>query len=119
MIECFFGGEGARFVHEKGHAAAFDFALGQLGALFGANIRGSLKPLAGSNWSRDERIGGAYSSALPGYASARTALARPFDDRLFFAGEATSSGDFSTAHGAYDSGVRAADEASAALQRNK
>ena len=117
VVECFFGGEGARFVHEKGHAAGFDFALGQLTALFGSGIRGSLRPLAGSNWSRDERIGGAYSSALPGYASARTALARPFDDRLFFAGEATSAGDFSTAHGAYDSGVRAAEEACAALQK--
>jgi monoamine oxidase len=34
---------------------------------------------------------------------------------LFFAGEATSAEDFSTAHGAHDSGVRAATEAIAAL----
>jgi monoamine oxidase len=60
-------------------------------------------------------IGGAYSYALPGHAAARQVLARPFDDRLFFAGEATSAGDFSTAHGAHDSGVRAANEAIAAL----
>jgi len=38
-------------------------------------------------------------------------LARPFGDRLFFAGEATHAFDFSTAHGAHDSGVRAAEEA--------
>jgi len=44
-------------------------------------------------------------------------LARPFEHRVFFAGEATSPGDFSTAHGAHDSGVRAADEAIAALGR--
>jgi len=115
VIECFFGGDGARFVEESGHDAAFDFALGQLSALFGSGIRGALRPLIGSAWSQEKRVGGAYSYALPGQASARTALARPFDDRLFFAGEATSTGDFSTAHGAHDSGVRAAEEAIAAI----
>jgi monoamine oxidase len=54
---------------------------------------------------------------LPGHATARQALARAFDNRVFFAGEATSAGDFSTAHGAHDSGVRAAEEAITALLR--
>ena len=60
-------------------------------------------------------IGGAYGHALPGQADARTQLARPFAGRLFFAGEATYRTDFSTAHGAYESGVRAAEEAIGAL----
>jgi monoamine oxidase len=34
-------------------------------------------------------VGGAYSHALPGYAAARADLAHPFEERLFFAGEAT------------------------------
>jgi monoamine oxidase len=38
-------------------------------------------------------------------------LAAPVDGRLFFAGEATSPHFFSTAHGAHDSGKRAAKEA--------
>jgi monoamine oxidase len=42
-------------------------------------------------------------------------LARPLDQRLFFAGEATHHYDFSTAQGAYDSGHRAAEEAITAL----
>jgi monoamine oxidase len=42
-------------------------------------------------------------------------LARPFQQRLFFAGEATHVHDYSTAHGAHDSGVRAAEEVIAAL----
>jgi hypothetical protein len=37
------------------------------------------------------------------------------EQRLFFAGEATHVNDCSTAHGAHDSGVRAADEAITAL----
>lgn len=117
VIECFFGGDGARFLEESGHAAGFDFALGQLSALFGAGIRGNLRPLTGSTWSQMKHIGGAYSYALPGQTSARSVLAHPFDDRLFFAGEATSAVDFSTAHGAHDTGVRAAQEAIAALAR--
>ena len=115
LIECFFGGECARFVEEDGPAAGFDFAMEQLCALFGSAIRGSLRPLTASSWAQMQHIGGAYSYALPGHASARRALARPFENRLFFAGEATSEGDFSTAHGAHDSGVRAADEAISAL----
>jgi monoamine oxidase len=62
-------------------------------------------------------IGGAYSYALPGHAAARKALARPFEQRVFFAGEATSAGDFSTAHGAHDSGARAAEEVIASFGR--
>ncbi|MBV8565374.1 MAG: FAD-dependent oxidoreductase, partial [Methylobacteriaceae bacterium] len=51
---------------------------------------------------------GSYSHALPGHADARSALAAPIDERIFFAGEACSPHDFSTAHGAYEPGVAAA-----------
>ena len=43
-------------------------------------------------------------------AGKRAVLAAPVDGRLFFAGEATSPNFFSTAHGARDSGERAAGE---------
>jgi Flavin containing amine oxidoreductase len=42
-------------------------------------------------------------------------LAYPFEERLFFAGEAAHVHGYPTAHGAHDSGVRAAEEAIAAL----
>ena len=116
VIECFFGGEGAEMIERNGPAAGFDYAIGQLVALFGNEARANLRPLAASSWSRATRIGGAYSYALPGRAAARREIARPFEDRVFFAGEATSGQDFSTAHGAHDSGVRAAREALAALE---
>ncbi|MCJ9730994.1 FAD-dependent oxidoreductase, partial [Bradyrhizobium sp. PRIMUS42] len=44
----------------------------------------------------------------------RAVLAAPVDGRLFFAGEATSPIFFTTAHGARDSGERAAQEVLAA-----
>jgi monoamine oxidase len=115
VIEGFFGGEGAQALAENGPVAGFASAIDQLVALFGSDVRRSLRPLAVSNWSRMEHVGGAYSYALPGRAVARDTLARPFDQRLFFAGEATHRHDFSTAHGAYQSGLRAADEVIASL----
>ena len=40
----------------------------------------------------------------------RRELARPLDGKLFFAGEATSVDYYGTADGAYQSGLRAAEE---------
>jgi monoamine oxidase len=51
--------------------------------------------------------------ALPGQAECRGALAATVDDRLF-AGEACSQHDYSTAHGAYLTGVAAAEQVIAA-----
>ena len=116
VIECFFGGERAHLLCEQGLDAGFSFAMDQIAELFGAEVRKSLRPLAASHWSRSKRVGGAYSYALPGQQAARTRLALPFEQRLFFAGEATHGSDFSTAHGAHDSGTRAAAEVIAALE---
>jgi Flavin containing amine oxidoreductase len=52
--------------------------------------------------------------ATPIVRNVVAALATPVDDRLFFAGEACSEHDYSTAHGAYLTGVAAADQAIAA-----
>jgi monoamine oxidase len=114
-IEVYFGGDGAEAMEAAGLAAAFDFAADQLAALLGSAIRGKLSLLAGSCWRRTDHVGGAYSHALPGHVSSRELLARPVDGRLFFAGEATHPSDFSTAHGAWESGLRAAEEVLAAM----
>ncbi|RFB81485.1 flavin monoamine oxidase family protein [Methylovirgula sp. 4M-Z18] len=115
VVECFLGAAGAGIVADEGPAAAFAFALDQLTALLGADVRRRLRPLIASGWSRMTYIGGAYSHALPGQAAARRDLARPCEQRIFFAGEATHTYDFSTAHGAYASGLRAAEEVAAVL----
>lgn len=115
IIEAFLGGDGARIVEEEGPAAGFAYVSAQLVALFGSDVASAIRPLAATSWSRTASIGGAYSCALPGRSGARALLARSFEDRLFFAGEATHPSDFTTAHGAHDSGQRAADEAMEAL----
>jgi monoamine oxidase len=56
---------------------------------------------------------------LPGKADCRADLATPVDDRLFFAGEACSKSGYSTAHGAYLTGIAAAERVIAARGRKR
>ena len=114
-IEGFFGGSFARALEDAGDGALAAQAIDEIVVLLGSDFRRKLKPLAESRWAHDPFARGAYSHALPGHAGARAVLAAPVDGRLFFAGEATSPNFFSTAHGARDSGERAASEVVVAI----
>ncbi len=109
-IEGFFGGRFAQQLEDAGNGALAAQAIDEIVALLGSDFRRRLKPLAESRWAHDPFARGSYSHALPGHAGKRAVLAAPVDGRLFFAGEATSPNFFSTAHGARDSGERAAGE---------
>jgi monoamine oxidase len=109
-IEGYFGGRYARELEDAGDGAMAARAIDEIVALLGSDFRRRLKPLAQSGWAHDPFARGSYSHALPGHAGDRAVLAAPVDGRLFFAGEATSPNFFSTAHGARDSGERAAGE---------
>jgi monoamine oxidase len=109
-IEGYFGGRFARQLEDAGDGALAAQAIDEIAALLGNDFRRKLKPLAQSRWAHDPFARGSYSHALPGHAGKRAVLAAPVDGRLFFAGEATSPNFFSTAHGARDSGERAARE---------
>jgi monoamine oxidase len=117
VIACFFGGRFAAQLERDGIDAMAAFARDELAALFGESIRNELRPIASSAWRADPFAGGSYSYALPGHADDRARLAAPVDNRLFFAGEACSRNFFSTAHGAYATGLEAADTALASLKR--
>jgi monoamine oxidase len=114
-IEGFYGGHFARALEEAGEGALAAQAIDEVVALLGNDYRKKLRPLAESRWAHDPYARGAYSHALPGHADKRAVLAAPVDGRLFFAGEATSPNFFTTAHGAHDSGARAAREVLAAV----
>jgi monoamine oxidase len=115
LIEVFIGGELAAQLEQAGASAFDDFAVEELVNLLGSDMRHKLAPVAGSNWGQDPWTRGAYSHARPGQAGARAVLAAPVEERLFFAGEACSAHHFSTAHGAYLTGVAAAEAALASL----
>jgi len=117
MIECYFGGALAVELENGGEAAFFEFARGELVGLYGGDFARRVAPLALHGWSGDPFARGAYSYAPPGRADDRAALAAPVGGRLFFAGEACSRQDFSTAHGAYLTGIAAAEQAIGAVRR--
>ncbi len=71
-----------------------------------------------TRWSQDPYALGSYSfngvfDDVPASIESRRALAQSIDQRLFFAGEATSEDFPSTVHGAYQSGLLAAEEIAA------
>jgi monoamine oxidase len=109
IVECFLGGRHAQALEAAGEGAAVAFAVEELRGLLGSDFARGLAPVAVTRWAAAPTIGGSYSHALPGRADARAVLARPVGARLCFAGEACSPADFSTAHGAWQSGIAAAD----------
>jgi len=114
LIEAYFGGSLARDLEKAGPPATFAFACGELAFLFGEAIRQRLHFVLATGWAQEPLSHGSYSYARPGHAGARLKLAESVDDRLFFAGEACSAHYFSTAHGAYETGLEAASQALAA-----
>jgi monoamine oxidase len=106
-VQGWVGGPVAWELARAGEAAAVDFALGQLRALFGGRVDrlfGGGQTLV-TRWDADPFVRGAYSFVRPGDADARVALARPLaDGRLLFAGEACHNGMAGTVAGAWISG---------------
>jgi monoamine oxidase len=114
MIEAYFGGSCAAGLEAGGTAAFFDFAVAELVGVLGSAFARRIKPIRVHCWGSDPHALGSYSFAAPGFADCRQTLAEPVDNRMFFAGEACSRHDFSTAHGGYLTGVAAAEQAIAA-----
>ena len=110
QIEAFFGGHLAAELEASGDKAFFDFAVSELTGALGNAFAKRVRPIRIHRWGADPFSRGSYSYALPGMTDCRARLAAPVDCRLFFAGEACSAHHFSTAHGAWITGVAAADQ---------
>ncbi|SCB59311.1 monoamine oxidase [Rhizobium aethiopicum] len=118
VVEAYFAGDLAHDLERAGAKAVFSFAADELTAQFGADIRKQLSVAAISAWAATPHIGGSYSYAEPGASDLRGVLAEPHDGRIFFAGEACSRSRYSTAHGAYETGVAAADRIAGSWPKN-
>ena len=108
IVEGYFGGDYARALEAGGVEAFAAAALEEIAEALGTGFRRRLTPILATAWARDPLSLGSYSHALPGRADARAVLATPVDGRIVFAGEATSPHFFSTAHGAFETGLAAA-----------
>jgi monoamine oxidase len=102
-------GNAARQLDKAGPQAALEEAMKSLRAIFSSAVTDPVAWLV-TNWDADPFSQGAHSF-LPVGASYEQldVLAAPLDQRVFFAGEATSRRHPATVHGAWLSGVREAE----------
>ncbi len=94
-------------------AEVLNVAIESLRQIFGlpeTKLRELLVASYTHDWHSDPFARGAYAYLPVGGLEAQAELARPVDDTLFFAGEATSVGHIGTVHGAIETGRRAAKE---------
>jgi len=110
-VQGWIGGSTAWGLARAGEAAAIDFALSEVRAIFGGRVD---RLFAGggtlvTHWDADPWIRGAYCYAVPGQSQARDRLALPqADGHLMFAGEACNVPYAGTLAGAWISGQKAA-----------
>jgi monoamine oxidase len=105
------GGKFGRDLSAQGADAMVAFALDWLTGLYGAEIRKAVKRTHATQWNKEPWALGAFSTAAPGGQGARTVLAEPLRDRVWFAGEAVHETLWGTVGGAWASGDRAAQQA--------
>lgn len=104
----FTGGNFAREIEQLSATQISDRIMQVLRRSYGQHIP-EPENLIITRWSQDPFTFGSYSYIpVGGDSSDRDLLAEPVNQRLFFAGEATSRKYPSTVHGAYLSGIREA-----------
>jgi len=111
IVIAYLGGTLARELEQAGTAAMADFVISDLASMVGNDARRAVGKTSCTSWLVDPWSRGAYSATHPGHAHRRSDLAAPVGDRLFFAGEACSIEACATCHGAYLTGVAAAEAA--------
>jgi monoamine oxidase len=107
FVEIVTGGRLAEWMEKSGEVATLDFINVRLKQLLGNEAKLNPSRHIVTAWDRDAWTKGAYSYALPGGGQQRERLAESIDEKLFFAGEATSRDFFATVHGAYFSAIDA------------
>jgi monoamine oxidase len=100
----------ARQTETMPDAQVINEIMAHLRDMYGNNIPEPSNMLR-TKWQSDVNAFGAYSYTAVGTEMSHfDDLAQQINDRLFFAGEHTEIDYFSTAHGAYLSGIREADK---------
>ena len=105
----FFGGEKGFDVEnfpDKYYKIITAFIKNQFGNL----IKNNIIEIIHTSWGKDPFTKGSYSFASPGHSSERELLKKSLEKKVYFAGEATIKSYYGTCHGAYISGVNAANE---------
>lgn len=110
IIVGFYGAAQAHRFETLGRQAAIDHAKAALAAMCGPELVTHIRNQATkvTEWGRNPWTLGAYSAARPGASKEHEALARPVEDRVFFAGEACGPAEFNgSLPAAFVSGLKA------------
>jgi monoamine oxidase len=117
------GGPAAARLSNRSEREVLDDAVASLAKITGVSRARLRKMLVASHiadWQADPLSRGAYSYVTVGHLAAPKNLARPVENTLFFAGEATAtSGVGGTVDAALSSGRRAAEEVLRATARQR
>ena len=99
--------------NDRDNSKLIDQAIDSLALIFSLSrreIETQLETAYCHNWRDDPFTRGAYAYVSVNGLEQQRVLAQPVENKLFFAGEATSIGHIGTVHGAIQSGQRAARE---------
>ena len=117
-VVVFAGGRFGKSLETQGSSIMRDYAISKIEDVFGKRISQYIQNTITTAWASEPFSKGSYSYARPHKSFARTELAKPVGHKIYFAGEATEQNHFGTAHGAYFSGKRVANEVIMDLQSN-
>ena len=111
VIAAVFAGQQAKSIEKMEEDDLQNLVMNDLKGMFGENIPRPLE-MEKTSWHTNRFSLGSYPHLKPGTTlSACDTIARPLNNKVFFAGDACSSKYMATAHGAYISGMTAADKA--------
>lgn len=113
----FYGGDQA-VAFERDDRAALAHALSALRAMYGARVDSELARSGVTHWGSNPWTLGSYSAARPGASKMHAEMARPVEDRVFFAGEACGSPAVNgSLAGAYESAILASEALTRSLAK--
>jgi monoamine oxidase len=111
VIVAVFAGQQARSIERMDDSEVQNIIMNDLKGMFGDNIPQPLE-MQKTSWHTNKYSLGAYPHLKPdSNLSACDNIASPLSNKVFFAGDACSSKYMATAHGAYISGLDAAENA--------
>ena len=110
VLTAFTGATGADRLGTLGREGAIQAGLQDLEQMFEIPLAERLVDALFIDWQADPYARMAYSYVPVNGLGVRSQLAQPVDQVLFFAGEATHPTRAATVHGAFESGIRAAQE---------
>jgi len=111
----FVGGAFGWQLSAGGADAAVEFALGEVIKMFGTKARDHFVKGHLTGWADNPWTYGAYAAATPGHYGARSELAKPVGERVFFAGEAVAMPYMQLCGGAFLSGQAVAQDVVATI----